>query len=86
MDAWNAVGVTEPIPPTGVLVWEGVLGGTNYSGTFIADYLINRGYEVNHTSVFPSTMMRFIYLLGISVLSDRIPFLTLPWHLWCRTI
>ena len=42
------------LAPSQFLVWEGVLGGQDYSGTFIKNFLTGLSYTVDHTSVFPS--------------------------------
>jgi Zn-dependent metalloprotease len=59
LNAWDAVGVYEPVPPEGILVWEGELGGTDYSGDFIQNYLVNHGYTVQYTSTFPPTLIGY---------------------------
>ncbi|MCK6622926.1 MAG: M4 family metallopeptidase [Calditrichaceae bacterium] len=55
-DAWAAVGVDEPPPPAGVLVWEGVLNGANYSGAYLSAYLADAGFSVTYTNVFPPSL------------------------------
>jgi Zn-dependent metalloprotease/photosystem II stability/assembly factor-like uncharacterized protein len=59
MDAWYAVGVYEPVPPSGILVWEGVLGGGDYSGAFINTFLTNAGFTTHYTNVFPPTLIGY---------------------------
>ena len=59
MDAWYAVGVYEPNPPSGILVWEGVLGGRDYSGSYINTYLTNAGYSTHYTNFFPPTLIGY---------------------------
>lgn len=58
-NAWDAVGISEPVPPSGILVWEGELRGQDYSGAYITDYLTNAGFDLRHTSVFPPTLIGF---------------------------
>ncbi|MCB0275863.1 MAG: M4 family metallopeptidase, partial [Calditrichaeota bacterium] len=58
-DAWDAVGVSEPPLPEGVLVFEGKLDGENYSGQFIAGYLESRHYPVHHTTRFPPSLIGY---------------------------
>ena len=55
-DAWDAVGVYEFTPSGNILVWDGMLGGTDYSGSFINSYLTGAGYTTDYTSVFPRTL------------------------------
>ncbi len=57
-DAWDAVGVYAPLSQ-GVLVWEGQLGGQDYSGAYMASYLANAGYTVDYTSTFPATLIGY---------------------------
>ena len=58
-DAWTAIGVVEPPPTAQILVWDGKLGGQDYSGTFIANYLENAGFTVEHTEDFPNSLNSF---------------------------
>lgn len=58
-DAWDAVGVYAPVVPSGILVWEGQLGGQDYSGAYVNNCLTNAGFEVRYTSVFPATLIGF---------------------------
>lgn len=43
----------------GILVWEGVLSGQDYSGNYIQNYLTNAGFNVQYTDVFPSDMIGY---------------------------
>jgi Zn-dependent metalloprotease len=58
-DAWDAVGVYEPVPPEGILVWEGQSGGQDYSGAYINNYLTNAGFITQYTVVFPPTLIGY---------------------------
>ncbi len=58
-DAWDAVGVYAPVPASGILVYEGSLGGTDYSGNYINTYLTNAGLETHYTSVFPASLIGY---------------------------
>ena len=46
---------------SGILVWEGVANGPNYSGTFINDFLVDSGYTVTYSTSenLPSSMIGF---------------------------
>ena len=46
---------------TGVLVWEGVANGPNYSGVFIRDHLQNAGFTVAYSTAanLPSSMIGY---------------------------
>ncbi len=46
---------------SGVLVWEGEANGTNYSGSFIRDYLLSLGYDVLYSSspALPSSLQGY---------------------------
>ncbi|MFQ5583448.1 MAG: hypothetical protein ACE5GL_03320, partial [Calditrichia bacterium] len=46
-------------PPSGILVWEGALGGQDYSGAFINNYLTNAGFTTTYTSVFPASLLGY---------------------------
>jgi len=59
MDAWDAVGVYAPVTPSGILVWEGVLGGGDYSGAFINTFLTSAGFTTHYTNVFPPTLIGY---------------------------
>jgi len=59
MDAWYAVGVYEPTPPSGILVWEGKLGGQDYSGSYINTFLTTAGFTTQYTNVFPPTLIGY---------------------------
>ena len=54
--AWDAVGVYEFTQSGEILVWEGVLGGQDYSGVFINNYLTNAGYVTEYTNVCPPVL------------------------------
>ncbi len=41
------------------LVWDGVLGGQDYSGSYINSFLTNLAYTVDYTSVFPSSLIGY---------------------------
>ncbi len=60
MDAWDAVGVYESLPAEGILVWEGVLSGQDYSGAFIDAYLTGAGFtNVTYTNMFPPSLIGY---------------------------
>lgn len=55
-DAWYAVGVNEFTPSGDILVWEGVSGGQDFSGSYINDWLTDAGFNTEYTTVFPPTL------------------------------
>ncbi|MFQ5585069.1 MAG: M4 family metallopeptidase, partial [Calditrichia bacterium] len=59
MDAWDAVGVYAASPPSGILVWEGILGGQDYSGAYINTFLTNAGFATQYTDVFPPSLIGY---------------------------
>ncbi|MBE0570826.1 MAG: hypothetical protein IH618_04705, partial [Ignavibacteriaceae bacterium] len=44
------------LAPSQFLVWEGAIGGQDYSGTYIKNFLTGLSYTVDHTSVFPADL------------------------------
>ena len=48
-----------PIAQGQFLVWEGVLGGQDYSGAYINNFLTGLAYTVDYTSVFPSSLLGY---------------------------
>ena len=44
------------LAPSQFLVWDGVLGGQDFSGTYIKNFLTGLSYTVDHTSVFPTDL------------------------------
>jgi PKD repeat protein len=47
------------VAPSGVLVWEGVQGGHDYSGVYISDFMERVGLDVVYTTTFPDTLSPF---------------------------
>ena len=48
-----------PISQSQFLVWEGVLGGQDFSGDYINSFLAGLAYTVDYTSVFPSSLIGY---------------------------
>jgi len=48
-----------PPPAGGVLVWEGALGGQDYSGAFINTFLQGAGKTTTYTSTFPASLLSY---------------------------
>ncbi len=48
-----------PIAQSQFLVWEGVLGGQDYSGAYINSFLSGLAYTVDYTSTFPSSLIGY---------------------------
>lgn len=46
-------------PPEGIFVWEGESNGPDYSGTFIYDALIDKGFDVTYTTDFPNDINQY---------------------------
>jgi serine protease len=44
---------------SGILVFENVAGGIDFSGRYIKDYLQGRGYPITYTNNFPTSMTGF---------------------------
>ncbi len=44
---------------SGILVWEGALGGQDYSGAYINTFLTNAGLTTQYTNVFPASLIGF---------------------------
>lgn len=44
---------------SGILVWEGALGGQHYSGAYINTFLTNAGLTTQYTNVFPASLIGF---------------------------
>ncbi|RLA03393.1 MAG: hypothetical protein DRQ47_05250, partial [Gammaproteobacteria bacterium] len=44
------------IEPSGILVWEGVTDGQDYSGAYIRDYLIDQNYPALYMNFFPGSL------------------------------
>ncbi len=47
------------VAPGGILVWEGIPGGQDYSGEFIRDFLLSQGYPTLYTTSFPPALTGF---------------------------
>jgi len=47
------------VTPSGILVWDGVLGGQDYSGAYINNYLTNAGLTTTYTDVFPTSLIGY---------------------------
>lgn len=47
------------VTPSGILIWEGSLGGQDYSGAYINNYLTNAGLTTTYTSVFPASLIGY---------------------------
>ena len=46
------------VNPDGILVWDGIENGQDYSGAYIRDYLVAQGYKIFYTTdVFPSNLI-----------------------------
>ncbi len=45
--------------PSGILVWEGTLGGQDYSGAYINTFLTNAGLTTQYTDVFPASLIGY---------------------------
>ncbi|MCP4713021.1 MAG: hypothetical protein GY869_30705, partial [Planctomycetes bacterium] len=50
--------IVEPVSG-GILVWEGVGDGQDYSGAYIRDYLQSRNFEVTYTTAFPPLLIGY---------------------------
>lgn len=59
----------------GILVYEGIENGQDYSGTFIHDYFSNNEVEVDYTTRFPSGLMGYdaVFLSFGNMGSDKTP-------------
>ncbi|WP_158866168.1 M4 family metallopeptidase [Maribellus comscasis] len=57
--AWDAVGVYADPPAQGILVWDRIVGGQDFSGTFINNYLSDAGFTTYYTSDLPATLIGY---------------------------